>query len=144
MSVVKINAIEVPEGAGPELEQRFAARAGAVETAPGFEAFQLLRPTEGETRYFVMTWWESEEAFQAWLGSADFARGHASAGGSAAAGAAGPGGHPGGGHPGGGEAGGGHGSGGHPGGGEAGPAPVATGSSLLSFEVVESITAPGA
>ena len=30
MSVVKINAISVPEGAGPELESRFAARAGAV------------------------------------------------------------------------------------------------------------------
>ena len=30
MAVVKINAIDVPEGAGPELEKRFAARAGAV------------------------------------------------------------------------------------------------------------------
>ena len=34
MSVVKINAISVPEGAGPELEQRFAARARSVETMP--------------------------------------------------------------------------------------------------------------
>ena len=49
MSVVKINAIEIPEGAGPELEARFAARAGAVENSPGFEGFQLLRPVEGET-----------------------------------------------------------------------------------------------
>ena len=31
MAVVKINAIEVPEGAGPELERRFGARHGAVE-----------------------------------------------------------------------------------------------------------------
>jgi heme-degrading monooxygenase HmoA len=31
MSVVKINAIHVPEGKGPELEQRFAARAHAVD-----------------------------------------------------------------------------------------------------------------
>jgi heme-degrading monooxygenase HmoA len=66
MAVVKINAIEVPEGAGPELEKRFAARQRAVENAPGFLAFELLRPVAGETRYFVYTRWESEEAFQAW------------------------------------------------------------------------------
>lgn len=66
MAVVKINAIDVPEGGGTELEQRFAARKGMVEKAPGFEAFELLRPVAGETRYFVYTRWESEEAFQAW------------------------------------------------------------------------------
>ncbi|HZN16707.1 MAG TPA: antibiotic biosynthesis monooxygenase [Micromonosporaceae bacterium] len=66
MAVVKINAIEVPEGAGPELEKRFAARRGAVEGAPGFLGFELLRPVAGETRYFVYTKWESEEAFRAW------------------------------------------------------------------------------
>jgi heme-degrading monooxygenase HmoA len=66
MAVVKINAIEVPEGAGPELERRFAARHGAVENSPGFLGFELLRPVAGENRYFVYTKWESEEAFQAW------------------------------------------------------------------------------
>ena len=66
MAVVKINAIEVPDGAGPELEKRFAARQGAVENAPGFLSFELLRPVGGENRYFVYTRWESEEAFQAW------------------------------------------------------------------------------
>lgn len=66
MAVVKINAIEVPEGAGPELERRFAARQGAVENAPGFLGFELLRPVAGENRYFVYTRWESEEAFRAW------------------------------------------------------------------------------
>ncbi len=66
MAVVKINAIEVPEGAGPELERRFAARQGAVENAPGFLGFELLRPVAGDNRYFVYTRWESEEAYQAW------------------------------------------------------------------------------
>ena len=36
MAVVKINAIEVPEGAGPELEKRFANRLHAVDNQPGF------------------------------------------------------------------------------------------------------------
>ncbi len=66
MTVVKINAIEVPEGAGPELEKRFAARKHAVDGQPGFLGFELLRPISGEKRYFVVTKWETEEAFQAW------------------------------------------------------------------------------
>lgn len=66
MAVVKINAIEVPEGSGPELEERFASRHGSVDDAPGFLGFELLRPTSGEERYFVITKWETEEAFQAW------------------------------------------------------------------------------
>lgn len=66
MAVVKINAIEIPEGAGPELEKRFANRAHAVENSPGFLGFQLLRPVKGENRYFVVTQWETEEAFEAW------------------------------------------------------------------------------
>jgi heme-degrading monooxygenase HmoA len=66
MAVVKINAIEVPEDAGPELEQRFAARRGSVEGQPGFLGFDLLRPVGGGTRYFVYTRWETEEDYQAW------------------------------------------------------------------------------
>jgi heme-degrading monooxygenase HmoA len=66
MSVVKINAISVPPKAGAELERRFAARAATVEDSPGFLGFQLLRPTAGEERYFVVTHWKDEESFAAW------------------------------------------------------------------------------
>ena len=70
MSVVKINAICVPVGAGPELEKRFAARAHTVDSSPGFEGFQLLRPTKGEDRYFVVTRWADQESYDAWWESA--------------------------------------------------------------------------
>lgn len=66
MSIVKINAITVPEGAGGELEQRFAARKNAVDSAPGFEGFQLLRPVRGDDRYFVVTRWADEASYEAW------------------------------------------------------------------------------
>lgn len=66
MSVVKINAIHVPEGMGAHLEERFAARAGAVEGSPGFLGFQLLRPVAGDDRYFVVTHWEDQESFDQW------------------------------------------------------------------------------
>ncbi|GLY01376.1 MULTISPECIES: antibiotic biosynthesis monooxygenase [Actinoplanes] len=101
MAVVKINAIEVPEGAGPQLEERFAARRRAVEGSPGFLGFELLRPVAGETRYFVYTRWETEEAFQEW------SNGRAKAA--------------------------------HAG---SDRSPVATGASLLEFEVVEHVEKP--
>ena len=66
MSIVKINAISVPTAAAAELERRFSQRAGVVDQAPGFLGFQLLRPVQGDERYFVVTQWEDEESFAAW------------------------------------------------------------------------------
>ncbi|WP_115685063.1 antibiotic biosynthesis monooxygenase [Corynebacterium senegalense] len=66
MSIVKINAITVPEGGGEELERRFAGRRQAIDSQPGFEGFQLLRPVKGEDRYFVVTQWADEDAYRAW------------------------------------------------------------------------------
>ncbi|WP_349866715.1 antibiotic biosynthesis monooxygenase [Leifsonia sp. WHRI 6310E] len=66
MSIVKINAIHVPEGRGAELEARFAGRAHDVDKHIGFESFQLLRPVKGEDRYFAVSTWADEESYQAW------------------------------------------------------------------------------
>ena len=77
MSVVIINAIKPAEGAEAELEARFGNRAREVEHMEGFEGFQLLRPVEGEDRYYVYTRWRSEEDFQRWVNSDEFRRGHA-------------------------------------------------------------------
>lgn len=76
MSVVKINAISVPEGQGAELENRFAARQHAVDAAAGFEGFQLLRPVAGEHRYFVITQWKDEQSFEAWRDAEKAKDGH--------------------------------------------------------------------
>ena len=113
MSVVKINSIEVPEGMDEAFEERFAKRAGAVEKSPGFEEFLLLRPTDGGRRWFVFTRWASEQAFQDWVASNDFAKAHA------------------------------HGSGNAGGHGHGGQAPVAASSDLLAFEVIERVAASG-
>ncbi|WP_346433616.1 antibiotic biosynthesis monooxygenase [Nonomuraea composti] len=113
MSVVKINVLTVPAGMRDELERRFSNRAGMVESADGFEWFELLRPVEGTDQYLVYTRWRSEEDFQKWQQGEAFRRGHAQA---AAAAAEGGQGH---GH--------GHGQG-----------PAATGSEVWTFEVAES------
>ncbi len=77
MSYVAINVLTVPEGAGSTLEERFAARQGAVDSAPGFEHFELLRPVEGTSDYLVYTRWRTEAAFTAWRDGQRFADGHA-------------------------------------------------------------------
>jgi heme-degrading monooxygenase HmoA len=76
MSVVKINAITVPLERFDDFAERFAKRAGRVEQAEGFEAFELLRPNDGRDLCLVVTRWRSEEDFQAWMNSADFGAGH--------------------------------------------------------------------
>jgi heme oxygenase (mycobilin-producing) len=76
VTVIKINAITVPEGSGDELGRRFAARAGAVDDQEGFEGFELLRPTDDRTTWLVVTRWRDEAAFQAWVNSPAFQHGH--------------------------------------------------------------------
>jgi len=113
MSVVKINVLTVPAEMRETLEKRFAARAGAVENSDGFEWFELLRPTEGTDQYLVYTRWASEEHFQAWMaGPMQAAHRQGPPAGEGAASGEGT--------------------------GEAPKRPAASGSTLWSFEVVQS------
>lgn len=118
-----MNVLTVPAERREELERRFAGRAGLVESAEGFEGFQLLRPDEGFDRYLVVTQWRSEEDFQRWTESQAFKHGHAQAAAEAKPQEGqGDGQAPGQGH------GHGHGHGG----------PAAAGAELWSFEVIQS------
>lgn len=81
MTVIKINAITVPEGSGGEVARRFAERAGAVDGHDGFEGFELLEPTDDRTTWLVVTRWRDEAAFDAWVASPAFAHGHQQAAG---------------------------------------------------------------
>ncbi len=76
MTVIKINALTVPAEMGEEVAKRFAARAGAVDGAEGFEGFELLRPTDERTTWLVVTRWRDVESFEAWRTSSSFAQGH--------------------------------------------------------------------
>ncbi len=76
MSIVVINAVTVAEEGRADFEERFAARAGTVSQAPGFEAFELLRPAE-DGRYLVYTRWASEDDFRSWMKSQQFSAAHA-------------------------------------------------------------------
>src|SRR5687767_15979946 len=80
MSIVKINAIEVPAERADVMAQRFAARAGDVGKSEGFEEFQLLRPSDDRTTWLVYTRWRDEEAFEAWRSSQAFGGAHSASG----------------------------------------------------------------
>lgn len=67
MSVVKINALEIPPQAGEEIVGRFTARMNSLTDVAGFEGFELLRPTgDTETRWFVYTRWADQASYEAW------------------------------------------------------------------------------
>lgn len=67
MSVVKINALEIPPQAGDEIVKRFTARMNSLADVAGFEGFELLRPTgETEPRWFVYTRWADQSSYEAW------------------------------------------------------------------------------
>ncbi len=76
MSYVVVNALTVPTDQAATLEHRFAARAGTVDQAPGFEHFELLRPVTGTDTYLVYTRWDSVDSYRAWRESQEFAAGH--------------------------------------------------------------------
>jgi len=67
MSLVKINALEIPPQAGDEIVKRFTARMNSLADVAGFEGFELLRPTgETESRWFVYTRWADQASYEAW------------------------------------------------------------------------------
>jgi heme-degrading monooxygenase HmoA len=76
MTFVAINAIEVPAERAEAFSERFANRAGMVSKSPGFVRFELLRPSDAGTRWLVVTHWEQQSDFEAWMGSQSFERGH--------------------------------------------------------------------
>lgn len=69
MTVIKINALTVPGDMGDEVARRFAARAGSVDDADGFEGFELLKPEDDRTTWLVVTRWRDDAAFEAWRNS---------------------------------------------------------------------------
>ncbi|MDO5053134.1 MAG: antibiotic biosynthesis monooxygenase [Pseudoclavibacter sp.] len=81
MTVVKINALQVPADTGDELARRFEHRAGLVDRAPGFEGFELLKPTDGRETWLVVTRWADEASYEAWSESREQQKAHDAAAG---------------------------------------------------------------
>jgi heme-degrading monooxygenase HmoA len=62
--VPQTNRWTVPRESRDELAHRFAALAGAVDHADGFQGYELLKPTDDRDQWLVITRWRDEESFQ--------------------------------------------------------------------------------
>lgn len=73
---IVFNRIQVNPDYNEAFEERFAERSGLVDGMDGFVSFQLLRPKTEGAPYVVMTTWESETHFKAWMDSPQYASQH--------------------------------------------------------------------
>ncbi len=74
------NRIYVKPEFQEQFAQRFIERAGLVDHMPGFIANHMLRPTKEGEPFVVLTFWESQDALNHWIGSDEFKQGHARSG----------------------------------------------------------------
>ena len=65
-----------PSGAAA-LERAFRLRLGEVEAHPGFQRLEVWRDDHSEGAYRMVTWWDDEDAFRAYMRSAAHHRSHA-------------------------------------------------------------------
>ena len=73
---VVANRVPVASGWEEKFEARFRQRAGQVDKQAGFVRMEILRPADEDSPYVVLTHWESEAAFNDWVGSEDFKLAH--------------------------------------------------------------------
>lgn len=78
--IIVNNRIPVHPDHAEAFETAFSQRASLVDGMKGFISFQLLRPTQSDDPYIVMTKWESKADFEAWTNSDEFKQGHARSG----------------------------------------------------------------
>jgi heme-degrading monooxygenase HmoA len=73
---VAINYISCKPHYCARFECLFCTRAKQIDTMPGFISMQVLRPQKEGEPYLIVSQWESEDAFRAWVGSPEFLEGH--------------------------------------------------------------------
>lgn len=73
---VAINYISCKAHYQSRFEELFGSRAKAIDTMPGFRSMQVLRPSDGQSDYLIVSQWDSEDAFKGWTTSPAFIEGH--------------------------------------------------------------------
>ena len=73
---VVANRVYVKPQWADESETRFRNRAGAIDKQPGFVRLEILKPADEDSPYVVLTVWDDQWSFDAWVGSPDFRAAH--------------------------------------------------------------------
>ena len=77
---VTMNRIFINKGYIEAFEERIRDRDHEVDKMQGFIRNLVLRPKNTDDPYVVMTFWETEGDFTAWIHSEAFIKGHAKSG----------------------------------------------------------------
>lgn len=73
---VVMNRVMVNAGWEDEFEARFRKRSGEINRVPGFVSMQILKPDGEGLPFIVLTHWQDNAAFEAWIHSEDFKLAH--------------------------------------------------------------------
>lgn len=73
---VVANRVPVAKDWEDTFEERFRKRAGQIEKNPGFLSMQILKPVTKDTPFTVLTHWQDQASFEAWVQSEDFKLAH--------------------------------------------------------------------
>jgi len=74
---VAYSLLEVPEAGRDALIDSFADRLHRVDRWPGFSHLEIWADPADPTSFVMVSWWDSEEEFRAYMGSDDHRRSHA-------------------------------------------------------------------
>jgi|GEM_PF-1426902 len=75
-SFVAVSDLSVPEAGRAAVIAGFGDRLGAVDSWPGFQGLQVWADPGDPTALVMVSWWDTQEAFAAYMGSADHRRSH--------------------------------------------------------------------
>jgi heme-degrading monooxygenase HmoA len=73
---VAVSDLVVPEAGRDALQAAFRNRLGAVDHWPGFRGLQVWADTTDPCALTMVSWWDSQECFAAYMRSADHRRSH--------------------------------------------------------------------
>lgn len=73
---VAFSELKVPDGGQKPLEEAFQARLKAVDGWPGFQHLEVWADVARPTDYSMVSWWDTPEAFRAYMQSAEHRRSH--------------------------------------------------------------------
>jgi heme-degrading monooxygenase HmoA len=73
---VAINYITCLDEYREKFESLMRTRAGAIDTMPGFQRMEVLKPVDHMHDYLIISHWDSEEYFNEWTRSSQFKEGH--------------------------------------------------------------------
>jgi heme-degrading monooxygenase HmoA len=63
---IAINYITCKGHYKPRFEELFKTRAGAIDKMPGFLSMHVLKPSDNDGDYLIVSYWTNEEAFTGW------------------------------------------------------------------------------